>query len=311
MTVIPKMPDETSASIVAANRLWRRVAFRFARHTLGFRSSDPTVRFFVHESHDPFIVAESLPVDCAIDWRIGEPEPGAGPPDRVAADRWELRNLAGGEEIVFRNGVGNPPTMRMRFDRAFSRCDIVQAQRPGSEQLAFASEYPWAEYITCRLLGRDGGLLLHASTCVRDGVAYLFMGHSGAGKSTISELAESVGAFILSDDRTIITMEDGVATAWGTPWHGSFARTASGSAPIHSISLLFQDREDRVERIPPQRAVKETFVRLIQPRITAAEVEQSLATLEEVIRYVPVNALHFRPTPAAFELAARQNGSVS
>ncbi len=305
------MPDETTADGIAESRIWPRVSFRFAHHTLGFSSSDPSMRFFVHESHDPFVVPESLPVDCAIDWRIGVPEPSAGPPARVAVDRWELRNLPGGEEIVFRNGIGNAPTMRMRFDRAFSQCDIVQATRPGNAQLAFASEYPWAEYVTCRLLGRDGGLLLHASTCVRDGVAYLFMGHSGAGKSTISELAESVGAFILSDDRTIITMEGGVPTAWGTPWHGSFARTASGSAPIHSISLLLQDREDRLERIPSQRALKETFVRLIQPRITPADVQQNLATLEEVLRHVPVNALHFQPTPAAFELAARQNGKVS
>lgn len=305
------MPDETTAGDIPESRIWPRVSFRFAHHTLSFSSSDPSVRFFVHESHDPFVVPGNHPVDCAIDWRMGVPEPSDGPPDRVAVDRWELRNLPAGEEIVFRNGIGNAATMRMRFDRTFSRCAIVQAQREGSEHLAFASEYPWAEYVTCRLLGRDGGLLLHASTCVRDGVAYLFMGHSGAGKSTISELAESVGAFILSDDRTIITMEDGVPTAWGTPWHGSFARTASGSAPIHSISLLVQDREDRLERIPAQRALKETFVRLIQPRITPADVQQNLATLEEVIRHVPVNALHFQPTPAAFELAAGQNGRVS
>lgn len=300
------MPDDPSAAAADPRRITRRVVFRVAHHSVGFASTDPAIRFFVHESHDPFLGPAAERAQCELNWLVGDAAPSEGPPVRTASDRWELRLLAsGGEEIVFRSDVGNRPTMRMRFAPDFSAAEVTQASRPGRETLVFASEYPWAEYIVTRLLGREGGLLLHASSCVRDGVAYLFMGHSGAGKSTISELAETAGARILSDDRTIITLEGGVPTAWGTPWHGSFARTSSGCAPVHSISLLVQDQEDRLAVIPAQRAFKETFVRLIQPRITAAEVDRTLATLEEVITRVPVNELHFRPTAAAFELAAR------
>lgn len=299
------MSGNSAASATDARRIFERVVFRIGHHSVGFASSDPAIRFFVHESHDPFLASPGERAQCELNWLVGDATPSAGPPVRTASDRWELRMGAdGGEEIIFRSDVGNLPTLRMRFSADFSRAEVTQAPRAGRETLVFASEYPWAEYIVTRLLGRAGGLLLHASSCVRDGMAYLFMGHSGAGKSTISELAETAGARILSDDRTIITLDDGVATAWGTPWHGSFARTSAGSAPIRSISLLVQDRDDRIEAIPVQRAFKETFVRLIQPRINAGEVDRTLATLEEVITRVPVNELHFRPTVAAFELAA-------
>ena len=39
------------------------------------------------------------------------------------------------------------------------------------------------------ILARQGGLLVHAASAVRNGKAFLFAGVSGAGKTTISRLA--------------------------------------------------------------------------------------------------------------------------
>jgi hypothetical protein len=49
--------------------------------------------------------------------------------------------------------------------------------------------------------------------------------------------------------------------------------------------------------------VKELFVRLIQPRLHAAEVHDTLEVLERIVERVPVAILYFRPTSAAFALA--------
>jgi hypothetical protein len=125
----------------------------------------------------------------------------------------------------------------------------------------------------------------------------------------MARIAEEAGARIPTDDRTIITMRDGVAMAWGTPWHGSLVRKSPDGAPLRRIYLLQQAPEDRTESIPRARAVKELFVRLIQPRLHPTEVEQTLQVLEETVQRVPVALLYFRPTAAAFELAVRGSGS--
>jgi hypothetical protein len=276
-----------------------------AGQRLGFRTNDPRIRFFLHYNHDPFRVADEGPVDCELIWSVGPVEASAGAPARVAGERWELRWLPDGrEEVVFfaGHGAGRREVMRVVADPDYRTVEMTQVPRDGDPYLAFASEYPWSEWVIQRRLGIYGGAMIHASMAVLDGGAYLFMGHSGAGKSTIAELAETVGAWIPTDDRTILTVDGGEVTAWGTPWHGSLARTSGASAPVRSISLLVQATEDRLEPIVSSRAIKEMFVRTVQAAVTPREVHSTMQSLEAIASAIPIYELHFRPTAAAVRL---------
>jgi hypothetical protein len=97
--------------------------------------------------------------------------------------------------------------------------------------------------------------------------------------------------------------------AWGTPWHGSLVRKSPEGAPLRCIYLLQQARENQCEPLSPARAVKELFVRLIQPRLHGAEIQQTLHVLESIVEQVPTAVLHFRPTEAAFEMALSHAGA--
>ena len=284
-----------------------RVTLRIGGQTLGFRPGDSRVRFFLHYNHDAFRVPDETPLDCELVWSIEPLTPSAGPVIHAYERRWEIRRTGDdGEEITFSNATpGEPvwrPTVQMVSDREFRRVRVRQAPRSATERLAYASEYPWAEYVIQRRLGLHGGAILHASMAVFDGEAHLFMGHSGAGKSTIAELAEQAGATIPTDDRTILTVASDRALAWGTPWHGSFRRTSPDSAPIASISLLAHAADDRIDRIGVARAVQEMFVRTVQARVTAQETQNTLETLERVALGVPCFELGFRPTVNAVRL---------
>jgi hypothetical protein len=293
------------------------VLLRIANQTLRFRADGESVRLFLHDNHLPFRVPADTRVDCDVTWSIGEVRPSANPILRQFDTRWEIRGLAdGSEEITFFNATADDPTfrptMQMVSDPEFRSVRVRQA--PRAQSLAFVSEYPWAEYIIQRRLGLYGGAILHASMAVWDGIAHVFLGHSGAGKSTIAELAEQMGATVPTDDRTIVTCGPDGITGWGTPWHGSFRRTSPQGAPIGSISLLVQDTVDRLDPIEPGRAVKEMFVRTVQARITEREVHTTLDTLDAVATRVPFFELHFRPTVAAVQLvlsaaAARTGGA--
>jgi hypothetical protein len=308
---VPVLDSATESDRSTGAEVGDEVLLRIADQTLRFRAASPEVRLFLHDNHLPFRVPSDTRADCDIRWDIGEVRPSPVPVVRQFDTRWEIRMLAdGSEEITFFNATGDDPTfrptMQMVSNPEFTSLQVRQA--PRGEPLAYVSEYPWAEYIIQRRLGLYGGAILHASMAIWDGVGHVFLGHSGAGKSTIAELAEGMGATIPTDDRTIVTVGPGGIMGWGTPWHGSFRRTSAQGAPIGSISLLVQDSADRLEPIDPGRALKEMFVRTVQARVTEREVHSTLDTLESVATGVPFFELRFRPTPAVIELVLREAG---
>lgn len=83
-------------------------------------------------------------------------------------------------------------------------------------------------------------LLLHASTVMVEGRAYLFLGKSGTGKSTHSQMwlkaFAPIGAELLNDDHPIVrTHDDGSIIAYGSPWSGKTPCYRNLSAPLGAI----------------------------------------------------------------------------
>lgn len=282
------------------------LSLRFGHLVIGFRTADrvePT-RFSIEETHIPFTVPNDVPPDLELCCRVGVLDAPKSPVTISAGGAWDLHRQAdGSEDVIFRGGENfGTDVWHLHLDGSFRTGTLTEAPLL-PDRAVRADGYPVLEYIVTRLLGRHDGALIHASTAIVDGEAYVFVGHSGAGKSTMAALAEAAGATIPTDDRTIITVRDGLPAAWGTPWHGSLVRKSPEGAPLRRIYLLQKAPEDRCEPMASGRAIKELFVRLIQPRLDGFEVQRTLEVLEKLVERVPVAVLHFRPTSAAFELA--------
>ena len=83
--------------------------------------------------------------------------------------------------------------LRAEWDPAVgARFVFVQSANPYSIDSAL-------RIIHSLILARQGGLLVHAASAVRNGKAFLFAGVSGAGKTTISRLAPP-DATLLTDE---------------------------------------------------------------------------------------------------------------
>ncbi|MFL5576503.1 MAG: hypothetical protein ACJ79S_11100 [Gemmatimonadaceae bacterium] len=275
----------------------------FGGQVLHLCSGDARVRFRVPESYAPFVVDGGRD-GCVVRCDVGPLEPSPGPAVHSEPRAWELRRPPeGGEETFFCSGAPpGTPLWLLRFAPSFreARLTFRESETPGVIHVGRAATV--LEYMTARLVARAGGLHLHASFAIAEGKAYVFVGHSGAGKSTIAEIAERCGARIPTDDRTILTFDGGVR-AWGTPWNGSFARKTPESAPVRAVYLLQQAGADAVVPIPAARVVPELFTRLIHPRVSAEEVELSLEALERLAAALPVATLRFRRASSAFECA--------
>lgn len=288
-------------------RFGASVSLQYGGQTLRYRSASADVALELTGPRLAFVVDDSTPAVAEIACEIGPVECSPGPVIFQAESTWAARALdASREEICF--GVDRSsargPWSRLRHDNDLTSFTFRLRPRERTDVLDVG--FPTDEYIMARRLARSNGVLLHASSLVQDGLAYLFIGHSGAGKSTTAMNAVTVGAEVLSDDRTIVMLEsDGTARAWGTPWHGSFRRATNGSAPIAGIFVIVQANEERVVPIGPVRALGEAFVRLIHPTPHAREVERTIDTLERLVGAAPTAELRQRPTPAGYLEARR------
>ncbi len=102
----------------------------------------------------------------------------------------------------------------------------------------------------------DRGLfLMHTAGIVDAARAFLFFGHSGAGKSTATHFSAPRPA--LSDDMVLIDMRGATATAEAVPFYGAMLRELrhAGRYPIAAALRLRQAPDDRLERLSLARAV--------------------------------------------------------
>lgn len=97
-------------------------------------------------------------------------------------------------------------------------------------------------------------LEMHASVIRREGVGYLFLGHSGTGKSTHSRmwLQAFEDAELLNDDNPIVRVwgeeESGYrVVVYGSPWSGKTPCYRNESCPVQAIVKLSQAPENKIQ----------------------------------------------------------------
>ena len=103
------------------------------------------------------------------------------------------------------------------------------------------------------------GITLHASAVAVDGHAALVSGASGTGKSALCLQMIALGARLIADDRTHVTLRDGQPFAQApTPIKGLIEARGVGlirvsAAPPTPIILIVDLDQTETERLPPER----------------------------------------------------------
>jgi hypothetical protein len=195
--------------------------------------------------------------------------------------------------------LGNHPYKRMRVDRSFSAAEVILS-RAALERYGKISplEYPACELLITNYLANYGlGVEVHGCGLIDDETGgHLFLGHSGAGKSTTTRLWESLRSpKILSDDRIILRLHEGELWMYGTPWHGEAAFGAPGKAKLHRIHILRHGTENRFSAIPQARAVGEVFARSFPPFHSPEGLERTVEFIKRALDEVPCYEFQFIP----------------
>ncbi len=102
-----------------------------------------------------------------------------------------------------------------------------------------------------------GGVVLHSAGVVDGAGAWVFFGHSGAGKTTISRLSRDLGRRILSDDLNALSREGSRVMVSRVPFAGDLGPSGGGAEahPLRALCRLEQASVNAVRPLPAGEAV--------------------------------------------------------
>jgi hypothetical protein len=222
---------------------------------------------------------------------------------------WKL--FRHGDEFVFRFSspfFGPAPYKIARVNRTFSEGEVVLHRPYFNDACAiYPLEFPLDELLFIHLLAQGRGIELHGCAVVDpSGFASIFVGQSGAGKSTMAALwHRTTGATILSDDRLIVRKIDGRLVVYGTPWHGDEPFASSGPAPLARIFFLRHGPANRVHRVSASEAAARLLACSFVPFYDQSGIEFTLGFLDQLTQSVPCHDLEFTPDQSVIDFVGR------
>jgi hypothetical protein len=294
----------------------------------------PSLQPFQDRTHSPGIQVE-------ITWAFKLTRDSARPLFH-SGSVWRLFENEVGFRFDFSTpAFGDRPYKRLLVDRSFrnaSLCMSGECQAPGYSIAPL--DYPLDELLIMHRLTQERAIELHSCGIVGpDGAGNLFVGHSGAGKSTTTRLWTALeDVDVLSDDRIIVRRDVGMHAGsdaetpfqsgaaankhqilrlrdcsaeddkrkkgmrmYGTPWHGEAMYASPNSAPLSRIFILEHGQGNILTPLSPSQAVAELFARSFVPFHRHEYVDSALDFLQELADAVPVYRYSFEPTPQAVD----------
>lgn len=210
-----------------------------------------------------------------------------------------------------------PPTSetycRMDGNAALSDVDLVFGrQHLGRLPEAFTRQsdgrlwfpHPFEQIVLIPSLARHGGFLVHACGAVFDGKAYVFAGHSGDGKTTLSRLLADEGVELLSDERVAICETENGFVVHGTPWAGEGEVVSSARFPLGGVFVLRKASTHRLKGGAIGTLAAEILSRSLVPYYLPEEITRILSLVNRAANEVPFGELEFSVEPGLSKLFA-------
>ncbi len=139
---------------------------------------------------------------------------------------------------------------------------------------------------------------MHSSVIIHKGKAVLFLGETGTGKSTHTQLwlGTIKGSELLNDDSPIVRIINNIPVCYGSPWSGKGRCYRNESYPIAAIVRLRPSLMNSIKKLNHVEAFQALYPSC-PPSFTAdTELTDHVCnTLSEVIKNVPIYLLDCRP----------------
>ncbi len=188
---------------------------------------------------------------------------------------------------------------RIHFSRRSGRLII-----PAAGALAALDYYLRVVYAWLSL--EAGGLMLHAAGILHKGAGYVFLGQSGAGKTTLARISHP--RIVLNDDLIVLQPLQGHWQVHGTPfWNPTQVKPSCRQGPLAAVYSLIQNQSVSVQPLSPASAVSALIacspVLPADPRFAG----RVLSRCQQICETIPVRQLHFRKDDSFWQMVAQMN----
>lgn len=175
-------------------------------------------------------------------------------------------------------------------------------------QLTFSSGQPVEEIdyylrmVYALLAHEKGGVLLHAAGVKTDSGAYLFLGPSGAGKTTVCKHSQAQYT-ILNDDLILLLPCEKRWQAYSTPfWNPTQVRPSTENAPVTALFWLVQSKQALTRPMRAGQALAALTAGAPIVSVDPGRIPRLLKILSAIQATTPMQALHFLPDPSFWEV---------
>jgi hypothetical protein len=174
-----------------------------------------------------------------------------------------------------------------------------------SGNLGALTMFPTDQILIARLLTDRQGCYLHSAGAILNGAGMLFVGHSEAGKSTITQMlmdaedAEETSPSpleleILCDDRNIVRQQEPGWRIYGTWNHGDIPLVSPASAYLKAICFLEQANENLLIPLTDRQEINHRLLAcLIKPFVTAGWWDKTIQLTALMTAELPFYVMQF------------------
>lgn len=142
------------------------------------------------------------------------------------------------------------------------------------------------------VLAQNAGLFaIHSASVLYNGKAWLFCGHSGAGKSTHVNLwAEKYNTPILNGDINLIKLTENGFFVYGIPWCGTSGISTKDMFPLGGIVFVKKHKIDKAYALSKEEREFNLLLRIISPAWTENMLDRNV----EFVKSFPASTPMFQ-----------------
>jgi hypothetical protein len=286
------------------------VRFSIADICISIESSDPNLALGTMQGRQDFVANGKSPDSIvSAEWSDSLQEI-SGEPIFNSGALWKLYSCNNQYHFSFMSPLlGSQPYKIASFNEDFSRCHISINRNCYRTDQVDPLEYPLDELLIVHLLSQKLGVEVHACGVIdsfRNGI--LFVGQSGAGKTTMAGLMKKQPQIkILSDDRIILRAENSKIWMYGTPWHGEARYAAPEKVELKKIFFLKQNLKNEALPLNQADAVARFFSCSFPLFYDSSAVDFMLSFFEETVSRVSAFELQFMNNDEIIEFINQSN----
>lgn len=278
------------------------IGYKVAGHLFLIHVENPDAVYDCLPSYVPFL-SERKEEDPLFELTICKDLQAEG--EEINRFEWD-----GSECVIYREGsdyffelfpMNSDIPYVMHAQKGFT--DIHVSMR-GEDQDAFAlNNFLMMSYAFASATGKT--LMIHASVIRNGEHGYLFLGKSGTGKSTHSNLWLKYieGSDLLNDDNPIVRVVSGTPFVYGSPWSGKTPCYRNLSVPVGAFVKLKQASENKIEKVRPIQGFATVLSSCSIMKWDESIYNGICDTISEISMCVPIFCLNCLPDEAAARLS--------